>query len=456
MKTRIARRLFKESCKEVDKALEECVNQEQLVTQAFLDLEHGRITAIVSNRLPPGSSRALKSRLRSALARATPHASGWPVYVRPPHVYPFTVHTVGMLVRPQELLGQILLFDIRKSTLDSLQRAYERAAELANAHDRVVVFASGGIPLAVHLSRDGRGASLEQQRAKFHLLPGLNWGDGRGPQAYFKDWIEDNLDQSILVIDTGTSGNGVREARRCIGEALARASPNGRGTITIFGIVDGHNDEQKNEIATVSCANGRTVALRLTYHHVAQVLAEDCQHLLGYDPNRVEMHLTPFRALGLFRIVGEVPQLVLAWARLVGSTCLRRSTWLRAATLNLLSRSTPQHLMASFPATGGLRSLVEATERHLPQRRLWPQLAHVATLWLALGFAEDIERQKFENAMQMGLIDEDAHEALVKGTERAFRVAKELYPSVFWHWADKEVMPVLNPEHTVLWVDDPA
>src|SRR5262249_9363388 len=140
-------------------------------------------------------------------------------------------------------------------------------------------------------------------RSKFHLFPGLNWSGTDKEKTQLFDWLAARPSgSSVLLFDTGTSGNGVRQMANLVRNRVNRTVSLGPGKVRSIGVVEGSDWSERDSNEKIEAANG-TVNLLLTFERVPKMLTEDCQQLVGYTSLRREMMVKPLRS----NAVVEVP-----------------------------------------------------------------------------------------------------------------------------------------------------
>jgi len=147
-------------------------------------------------------------------------------------------------------------------------------------------------------SKSGRDTSerLIDMQEKYHVFPGLLWEmDTECPQQILKTWMDSLVGRkSALFFDTGTDGNGVRETADLLQAYVQNCEHSPFSRITVLGIVDGNCEAQRSVHLELHDRSGAPVLFDVFYHHVRNVLTEDCKTLAGYESLRRAGMIGPY------------------------------------------------------------------------------------------------------------------------------------------------------------------
>lgn len=249
----------------------------------------------------------------------------------------YTRHLQGVRQTPNVFgsLHDIPRFTIPSSAIVGLRRVYDLLFSEAEAVDYVATTALGGIPALTYIVRrledeqrpgdqNDWPSFYDALRSKFYLFPGLNWSGTDREKTQLFDWLAGRPSgSSVLLFDTGTSGNGVRQMANLVRNRVDSAAHFGPGMVRIIGVVDRSDSSQRDSNEKIEAANG-TVNLLLTFQRVPKMLTEDCQQLVGYTSLRREMMLKPLRANAVVEVTDDDGRLLCSCGAL-GADSLFRS-----------------------------------------------------------------------------------------------------------------------------------
>lgn len=403
--------------------------------EVLVDLRHMTLRVVV----PTGTATAVAHAVRTAIL-GTPDgtnlkANGWAVDVKPPFPRPYTSHVPwsGVARRPDRLRnldGHVCVLVLARAEIAALQRALT-LLEGRTANARVVAtFGMGGLPLLHWMSTPTTGAASSAAAAlatasRYHLLPGLNWSGTQREKSTFKTWLARELATpgEVLVFDTGTKGNGIRQARDLARKEIAACAPVAGASVAIAGLVDGPSHEP--ELYTERGSNGVEVTVTVDYMRVPHLPTEDNGLLLGYDVNRDSGVIHPVAGLILYRIeesTAFVECVVQALDRLDG-----RLTWLRDVVARCGRRLARHALVASSSGGGTIADLVRG---HLQPAGKRARKAdwEWATAAFVLANAQSAELEAVENAIAAGLVSPPVLNVIVARHER------EQAQLLRWRW----------------------
>ncbi len=288
-----------------------------------LNLHTGDLRVVAAVRPTPEQARAVR---QAVLARATqlrPGLNQCGVDVTTPHVTAYTSHLAAFPqdVRPFDAPSHVITFDLRLSHLFDFRDAEAKVAARADGALRVVAFALGGVSTLTRLSmaefeslalnplREGVAAS-DLVGEKYHLFAGLNWRY-QGIKEGFIDWARGiQTDGRILIFDTGTHGNGAREAFRLLNERLPEGDLQADLEFEIIGIVDGDDPGSVHQEDASMSRNDRLFATTVEYIKIPNVLSEDFQRLVGYKRLSAHGYLRPLRDVGIARLINDEGRVV--------------------------------------------------------------------------------------------------------------------------------------------------
>jgi hypothetical protein len=140
---------------------------------------------------------------------------------------------------------------------------------------------------------------------KYHVFPGLlRKMESPSPEQIFSSWL-DSLSKPIrmLVFDTGTKGNGVREVFEILRAYAATRDESPFSHVSVLGIVDGHCEAQKLDYPPVFNRHGMQIDVGISYHHVDKVLTEDCAALAGYEALRTDGVVKPVSVSAVLKLL---------------------------------------------------------------------------------------------------------------------------------------------------------
>lgn len=309
------------------------------VKYAQVEFENGSIAIVISfhERLDPSKWEAIENSVRLSLTRIVADPARLKIRLRYEFRSMFTRHLEGTRQAPNVFgqLHDILQFPIPASAIAGLRHVYDLLLRQSDGCDYVATTSLGGIPALTFLVRrledeDRPGDQNEWAdfynalRAKFHLFPGLNWSGTDAEKDRFFGWIAGlPSEANVLLFDTGTSGNGIREMVNLIRDRIATAGRFGPQQITAIGVVDGDDSAQSEVEEELTTSRGGTIHLTLTFEHVPKMLTEDCQQLIGYASARRQMMLTPLRSNAVMQITNDDGELLYSCGALVADSLLR-------------------------------------------------------------------------------------------------------------------------------------
>ena len=242
--------------------------------------------------------------------------------MKTPQVTAYTSHLAAFPqnVRPFDAPSHVVTFDLRLSHLFEFRDAETQVMAKAEAL-KVVTFALGGVSTMSRLSmaefeslvlshiHDGVAAA-DLVREKYHVFSGLNWRF-KGIKEAFIEWVRDiSSDGRVLIFDTGTEGNGAREAFRLLNEELPKGNLRASLEFEIIGIVDGKNKASVHDDYVEVSQNDQLLATSVDYIKITNVLSEDFQRLIGYKRLGAQGFLLPLRDVGIARLVTDEGKVV--------------------------------------------------------------------------------------------------------------------------------------------------
>jgi hypothetical protein len=391
------------------------------IKYAQLELENGSLSLVIPfhERLAPADWAAVQQAVRSAVARVVADPARLTIRLRPEVRYFYTRHLEGARQTPNVFgsLHDIPRFTIPSSAIVGLRRTYDLLFTEAEAADYVATTALGGIPALTYLVRrleDEQRPGDQNEwppfydslRSKFHLFPGLNWSGTDKEKTQLFDWLAARPSgSSVLLFDTGTSGNGVRQMANLVRNRVNKAVHFGPGVVRIIGVVDGSDSSQRDSNEKIEAAN-RTVNLLLTFERVPKMLTEDCQELVGYTSLRREMMVKPLRANAVVEVTDDDGRLLFSCGALGADSLLRSVVQMRR----------------SDPTTDEGRAA------------LMNQVISFAVAHFSIGK----EYAMLQNAFESGLIDEKTAAAIKDRMVEKYRESMAGMPPQ-WDFDEKEM-----------------
>jgi hypothetical protein len=191
----------------------------------------------------------------------------------------------------------------------------------------------------------------------------------------------------------------------CVQERLSVDEDFGPARITIIGVVDGRNERQENERASLRHASGKT-GLTVDYHHVPKVLTEDCQQLLGYDSMRRELMFQSLQSNAVIEIVTDDGQHIQTVGAMSGASALRG-----------LIRQHPVGQASSTNDAAGVNRFLAGMILYASLKSEWGML---------------------RNAVEYGLIDEDTAYKEADGAEKRAKAVFKKNAFAKWDFRKKK------------------
>jgi hypothetical protein len=318
------------------------------VKYAQIEFENGSVAIVIPffDRLTADEWQAVEDAVRASLCGLVADTQRLKIRLRHEFRYLYTPHLERVRQTPNVLgpLHDILHFPIPASALLGLRQVYELLYTKAKEVDFVATTALGGIPALTFLVRrleDEEKPSdynewpdfFDSLRDKYHLFPGLNWSGTDEEKNRLFEWLSQLPNgASVLLFDTGTSGNGVRQMANLIRERLADATSFGPTALMLIGVVDGTDLAQRESDEVVAKPGGR-VRLIVSFERVPRMLTEDCQQLLGYTSLRREMMLSPLSANAVMEITDEEGKVVYSCGALGADSLLRSVIRMRGGSM---------------------------------------------------------------------------------------------------------------------------
>jgi hypothetical protein len=273
---------------------------------------------VILKPIPLAARQAVCAAIQKHALELRPGLVDCEIYLKRPATTTYTSHLFEFPqnVRPFASPSYLTTFDLPQSHVFALREAEAELAKRAAAAARVVAFALGGVSTLTRISREEWDALAERPltegvaaadlvQEKFHLFPGLNWRMP-GTKARFLDWIRNLAVASrILIFDTGTEGNGLRQIFKLLRKHLSVGETVARLEVEIVGLVDGNNRDSVDDAYEGRSQNGNAFQLTLEYLKVPCVLSEDFQRLVGYKKLYQLGYLHPLRDLGIVRLVDD-------------------------------------------------------------------------------------------------------------------------------------------------------
>jgi len=309
------------------------------VKYAQVEFENGSVSIVIPfhERLSSEEWQEIEDSVRSALTRIVADTGRLKIRLRHEFRSMFTRHLEAIRQTPNVIgkLHEILRFPISVTAITGLRQIYFELLNEAAEHDYVATTALGGIPALIFLVRqieDEERPSDQNEwatfydalREKFHLFPGLNWSGTDDEKALFFNWVSSLPDgSSVLLFDTGTSGNGIREMVNLIREQIKGSIRFGPSQINAIGVVDGKDSAQRDRDEEYESSDGKSVRVRLRFKHVPKMLTEDCQRLIGYTSVRRQLMLAPLRSNAVMQIIDDDGELVYSCGALGADSLLR-------------------------------------------------------------------------------------------------------------------------------------
>lgn len=292
----------------------------QHVRGVAIELENGSVGVTIpfDERLMEAEKAEISEAIRSSLVGLVADTKKLWVRFRSASRPLYTMH-FDLARQSAAVIGDlhhITRFTIPASELQGLRRVYELLFREAQQADFVATTALGGMPALLYLVRtlENKERPEDQNewpafndclRSKFHLFPGLNWSETTHEKDLLFGWLAIlPLGSSVLLFDTGTKGNGVRQMANLIKTKVAPEKPFGPKSIRIFGVVDGEDPCQRTVNEQITTGSGATV-LMVDYERVPKMLTEDCQRLIGYSSIRRDITARPIRANAVMEIVED-------------------------------------------------------------------------------------------------------------------------------------------------------
>lgn len=410
---------------------------------------HGGIVRIVT---ASPTTAAEKTRLRTSVdcvgRYELPEATHWRCDIQCEHERPYVSHVLDWRPaarrRPRSLVQveNVCVFPLTLGEVRALGRARELLREEVERADVCATFALGGLPLLHWLTLPVRDTVEEIGRAlssaeRFHLLPGLNWSGTEHEKDVFRQWLTEEVQRTgrrILIFDTGTGGNGVRQAEGLVIEALRSASPREGVSITVLGVLDGRFRCGRQTV--VRSENGVSVPVRLAYRFVPHLPTEDCELLAGYQADRNETRLHIVEGPVLIR-VKDAPWPVRAVERL--ARILHQGERLP----HFLSRWDRYSFVASSGGGASLRDLVSKDDK---LRDLIAQLRgdhrddrEFIAAGIVLTHSEDRALEALDNAIEWGLVPLANRSGIERGIRGRFEQARDRLLRAEWNRTLKKV-----------------
>jgi hypothetical protein len=308
------------------------------VKYAQIEFENGSVAIVIPfhDRLTAVEWQAVKDAVRASLCGLVADPQRLKIRLRPEFRYLYTPHLERVRQTPNVLgpLHDILHFPIPASALLGLRQVYELLYRKAKEIDFVATTALGGIPALTFLVRRLEDEEkpgdynewadfFDDLRDKYHLFPGLNWSGTDEEKDRLFEWLSQLPEgATVLLFDTGTSGNGVRQMANLVRERTAGATTFGPTMVMLIGVVDGTDLAQRESDEFVAKPGGR-VRLIVSFERVPRMLTEDCQQLLGYTSLRREMMLRPLSANAVMEITDEEGKVVYSCGALGADSLLR-------------------------------------------------------------------------------------------------------------------------------------
>ncbi len=346
------------------------------------------------------------------------------VDVKTPHVTVYTSHLAAFPqdVRPLDAPSHVITLDLRLSHLFEFRDAEAKVAARADGALRVVSFALGGVSTLTRLSmaefeslalnplREGVAAS-DLVREKYHLFPGLNWRY-KVIKERFIDWVRGiQADGRILIFDTGTHGNGAREAFRLLNERLPKGDLQADLEFEIIGIVDGNDPASAHLEGGDVSRNDRLFTTRVDYIKIANILSEDFQRLIGYKRLSAHGYLLPLRDVGIARLINDEGRVV----QITASDNI--ANVFQAYMTNAVGG--PARL-----ARNGREALTDDVERAMVEQ--------------VMETAMTSEVQQLHHAWVIGLISDELYTQLRDETVKRYEDEYAAYPTHVWSFEKKK------------------
>jgi hypothetical protein len=402
-----------------------------------LNLLSGDLRVVAAVLPSPEQARAVRQAVLARAKQLRPRLNQCGVDVKTPHVTVYTSHLAAFPqdVRPFDAPSHVITFDLRLSHLFEFRDAEAKVGARADGALRVVSFALGGVSTLIRLSmaefetlalnslRDGVAAS-DLVREKYHLFPGLNWRC-QGIKEQFIDWVRGiQADGRILIFDTGTHGNGAREAFRLLNERLPDSDLQADLEFEIIGIVDGDDPASvRQEDGDVS-RNDRLFTTSVDYITIANVLSEDFQRLIGYKRLSAHGYLLPLRDVGIARLINDEGRVV----QITASDNI--ANLFQAYMTN--SVGGPARL-----ARKGREALTDEVERAMVEQ--------------VMETAMNGEVQQLHDAWVIGLIPDELYTQLRDETVKRYEDEFAAYPAHVWSFEKKKVREGSESEDAI-WV----
>lgn len=358
-------------------------------------------------------------------------------FVRP-HTYPFTLHVANRpdRLKPFEKTHLLVTYDVPITSLKSLHDAYDAVLHEARPYDYIAAFALGGTPALIHVSQGllaerhhnqrPSDAAIRQVQERCHLFQGLNSAGGAAPQEAFVQWLKGiSGPSSLFIFDTGSSGNGARQAFRLVRQSIRQASESFLRNVHVQAIVDREEAKQRRRRKRVVIGSnkglrrwfacllkyvpGAYVILEIDYLRVPRMLTEDCALLVGYDRNHDLGFIKPVKDIAVARLVNDDND-VLAVA---GS--------LAAGPMFADVMSHPSRLAAL------------ASDKALDQEGVLTACAVLREAWRR-------ESHDLSVAMRCGFFTVKEYGWYRRRLRRTFRAAIRFYPQVRWDFQAKRLV----------------
>ena len=318
--------------------------------------------------------------------------------------------------------SHVITLDLRLSHLFEFRDAEAKVAARADGALRVVSFALGGVSTLTRLSmaefeslalnplREGVAAS-DLVREKYHLFPGLNWRY-KVIKERFIDWVRGiQADGRILIFDTGTHGNGAREAFRLLNERLPKGDLQADLEFEIIGIVDGNDPASAHLEGGDVSRNDRLFTTRVDYIKIANILSEDFQRLIGYKRLSAHGYLLPLRDVGIARLINDEGRVV----QITASDNI--ANVFQAYMTNAVGG--PARL-----ARNGREALTDDVERAMVEQ--------------VMETAMTSEVQQLHHAWVIGLISDELYTQLRDETVKRYEDEYAAYPTHVWSFEKKK------------------
>ncbi len=288
-----------------------------------LDLMTGNLRVVAKVLPSPEEARAVRQAVLARAKELRPALNECGIDVKTPQVTAYTSHLAAFPqnVRPFDAPSHVVTFDLRLSHLFEFRDAETQVMAKAEGALKVVTFALGGVSTMSRLSmaefeslvlshiHDGVAAA-DLVREKYHVFSGLNWRF-KGIKEAFIEWVRDiSSDGRVLIFDTGTEGNGAREAFRLLNEELPKGNLRASLEFEIIGIVDGKNKASVHDDYVEVSQNDQLLATSVDYIKITNVLSEDFQRLIGYKRLGAQGFLLPLRDVGIARLVTDEGKVV--------------------------------------------------------------------------------------------------------------------------------------------------